>query len=101
MVIQGEKKTIKLISWGPVLGSTALGLEVWQEIKKTLLEKPEAIILDFSKIRTVTGAFVLECFGKLLDELGPEIIQQRIVLQNANISTISLIPKIIEKYKKK
>lgn len=98
MVIQEEKKNIKLISWGPVLGTTALGLEVQQEVRKTLLAAPESIILDFAKVRTVTGAFVLACFGPLLEELGAEIIKKRIVLQNANISTISLIQKMIKKY---
>lgn len=94
MVMQGEKETIiNLIDWGPVLGNASLGVQVGQEIKKHLLSTDKGLVLNFSKVRTITGAFIQGCFGGLVEEFGKEVLGERIACQNLNTSTASLIQR--------
>lgn len=95
MTIRKEKEeTISLIEWGPVLGSAQLGAEIRQKIEKKL--SFGRVILDFAKVRTVTGAFVQECFEELFKNYKTEVLGKKIVLRNLNNSTASLIKNVLK-----
>ena len=58
----------KFSRFGTDLGLTATGAKIREQLR-SLLDKDEKIILDFTGVNVVTNSFADECIAKLLLEM--------------------------------
>ena len=83
---------VAMRQYGTTLGTRNLGRLVYDELQRLLLQcGSERIVLDFDGVRAVTNSFADEVFGRLVETIGLEELQNRTTFRNIDrLSALSI-----------
>lgn len=77
--------------FGTTLGTRKLGSEIRSQVEHSIKSNDKAIF-DFSDVSLISNSFADECFGKLVEEFGMEVMRSKTSFTNTN-SKVSLVVK--------
>lgn len=82
---------IEMKKYGSTLGTRNLGRVVYDELRGILARTSELIVLDFGGVSAVTNSFADEVFGRLVEAMGLEKLQERTTFCNVDrLSALSI-----------
>jgi hypothetical protein len=82
---------IKFADFGETLGTRKLGESIRNEVE-TQIRLGNKTIFDFNGVDLISNSFADECFGKLVEHFGMEIIKSKTTFANTN-SKVSMVVK--------
>ena len=75
---------INLSDYAPVIGDVLVADKILKDIKHSLTNDGESVIVDFSPIRVIATNCAKHIFGRLYVDMGGESFFSRIVVINAS-----------------
>ena len=88
---------INFNDYNKALGTRKLGEAIRKDIEKHIQENQE-LIFDFSGIDVISSSFADECFGKLVNKYGLELIKNKTHFKNVNKFIKIVILDILKNY---
>lgn len=87
---EANNKFISMRSHGPFLGTRFIGNSVRAEIL-IACDASDFVIVDFTDVNEVSHSFIDECFGGLVDELGPNRFRKQIRFKDVSDDIAALL----------
>lgn len=96
-MLQMTECQMKMITHGTFLGTRFLGQSVREEVLSAC-HSFDRVVIDFEGVTEVSHSFADECFGELIEVLGPEQFRKQIRFKNAAGETASLLKLVMARH---
>lgn len=73
---------VEMAEFGNVLGTRVAGREAYQIIMERTSFLSDKVTFDFSGVTTITNSFADEVFGRMVVEMGMDVLRERAAFKN-------------------
>lgn len=86
---------IRFVEYGESLGTRFLGEKIRMEVINNF-NIAERIVFDLEGVDLLSNSFADECFGKLVESFGIEVVKRKTTFKNAKPIVVAVIKKAID-----